>query len=272
MLAALVLWLSLLQPMPDSTWSTTPLPTNEKHLLVLPERVVVRDGKVDLLLHLKGSPGNVSRSLDAAGVSAVAIVVTDQGMSRAYSEPFSNPQLLSDMLDESLKIVRARDDVPDDVVWGRFCISSFSAGYGAVRELLKQPENAAKIDGLLMLDSIYAGYVSAEDRRPLPEQMAGFCDYARLARDGQKTMILTHTRLSPGSYAATYETADVILDFIGVTPDIVEPKREIADGLFVYREAKAGRFHLVGTAGELGDEHGRHLMNMRLWLAELFKD
>lgn len=236
-------------------------------VLVVPDGLEPRDGRVDVLVHLKGSPQRVHQALRTNGVSAIAIVVTDGGLSKAYTDRFADPDALQRLLDESLAIVRARDDVPDDVALGRLWISSFSAGYAAVRELLKHDRWFDRIDGLLMLDSIYAGYVSAQERRPLPEQLAGYARFAKAACARKKTMIVTHTRLTPGSYASTWETADVLLAETGVEPRTEE--REIAPGLKTYRVASSGAFHVVGTVGEDGGEHGRHLANMGLWIPML---
>jgi hypothetical protein len=246
-----------------------PLSTSAQHFVLIPHGLVAIDGKLDMFVQLKGSPEGVDRAMRRAGVSAVAIIVTDQGLSRAYSGPFSDPELLQRMIDEALELCRRQDRIPADAEVGRLCIGSFSAGYAAVRELLKHDKWFDRIDGILFLDSIYAGYVSEDDRRPVPEQMEGFRRYARAAAEGTKVMVVTHTRLTPGSYASTYETADDLLSAVGTEAEPVEPPREIAEGLLVYREARKDGFILIGTAGDDGAEHIRHLTHMGLWLAEL---
>lgn len=252
------------QPLPQVEGATvTPLSASMT-FLVVPNDLGSRDGHVDVLVHLKGSPQRVQQALRAAGVSAISIVVTDGGLSKAYTDRFADPAALQRLLDESLVIVRARDDVPDDAALGRLWISSFSAGYAAVRELLKHDQWFDRIDGLLMLDSIYAGYVSEQDRRPIPGQLAGYVRFAKAACEGKKTMVVTHTRLTPGSYASTWETADVLLAETGVQPKADD--REIAPGLKTYRVASRGSFHVIGTQGDDGGEHGRHLANIGLWI------
>jgi hypothetical protein len=255
------------QPLPDVPGAAVVALSPTMTFLVVPDDLTLNDGRVDMLLHLKGSPQRVHQALKSNGVSAVAIVVTDGGLSKAYTERFADPESLQRLLDEAMGIVRQRPDVPDDAEPGRLWISSFSAGYAAVRELLKHDRWFDRIDGLLMLDSIYAGYVSETERRPIPEQLAGYVRFAKAARDGGKTMVVTHTRLTPGSYASTWETADVLLAETGV--EAKPEERELAPGLKSYRVASRGSFHVIGTVGEDGGEHGRHLANMGLWVPML---
>jgi hypothetical protein len=247
---------------------TLRLSTSDQHHLFVPHEVRIERGTVDVHVHLKGSPGPVVEAVQAVSPGTIVIIVTEPGLSKAYSGPFSDPVLLQRMLDESLQQVRRRDDVPDDARLGRLTIASFSAGYGAVRELLKHDTWFEQIDGILFLDSIYAGYVSEEDRTPVPGQMVDFCRFAHAAAAGEKVMIVTHTSLMPGSYASTGETADVILKSIGLPP--APHEEQLADGLTSYRVAEAKGFFLVGTRGDTGDEHGRVLANARLWLPRLF--
>jgi hypothetical protein len=251
------------------THTSITLTTADKHVLLLPDRVRVgAGGTVDVHVHLKGSPESVASAVEAVDPGTLVIVVSEPGLSKAYAGPFSDPRLLRRMIDESLAIAGRRAEVPDQVRTGRLTIASFSAGYAAVRELLKHDAWFQEIDGLLFLDSIYAGYVSETDRRPIPEQMADFCRFAEAASRGDKVMIVTHTRLAPAGYAGTHETADVILSHLKLDP--VPQDARIADGLVTYRVARRGGFHLVGTRGDDGAEHGRILAQARLWLGTLF--
>ena len=244
------------------------LGTSDKHVLVIPHDACPLDGKIDVFVQLKGSPARVHGAMRENRINAIAIVVTDPGLSRAYSGPFSDPELLQKMIDESFERLRQRDGFANASP-GRLSIGSFSAGYAAVRELLRHDRWFDRIDGLYFQDSIYAGYVSETDKTVQPEQMAGFIRFARAAAEGKKTMILTHTKLTPGSYASTWETADVILDALQLEPQPIEPPVEIADGLLKYREVKRFGFLLIGTTGEDGPEHGRHLAHMTLFLGKL---
>lgn len=245
------------------------LSTADTHHAAIPTHPRVNsNGTLDVHLHLKGSATAVPEGVWAVDPGSLVITVTEGGFSQAYSKPFSDPELLDRMLQELINVARQRDDIPDDAKLGRLTIASFSAGYAAVRELLKHDRWHQQIDGLLFLDSIYAGYVSDTDRRPQPKQMEGFIRFAQHAALGHKRMIVIHNRLMPGSYASTSETADAILAALDLN---AQPHEEtLADQLITYRKADRSGFQLIGTQGNDGAEHGRILANARLWLPTLF--
>jgi hypothetical protein len=246
-----------------------PLATAATHVAVIPHDLVTRDGRVDVFVQLKGSPQRAHAAMKDAGVSAIVIVVTDPGLSRAYAAPFADPGLLQRMIDQALDAARQRGRIPPRTQLGSLCLGSFSAGYAAVRELLKHERWFEAIDGICFQDSIYAGYVSDTDRRPQPEQMRDFRRFAAAAARGEKVMIVTHTRLVPGTYASTAETADDLLEAVSLEATTFDPPKPLGDDLLVYREARAGSLWVVGTTGDDGAEHGRHLANLRLFLGPL---
>jgi hypothetical protein len=43
--------------------------------------------------------------------------------------------------------------------WSSITLSGFSAGYGAVREILRSPEYFAQVNNVLLLDGMHAGYL-----------------------------------------------------------------------------------------------------------------
>lgn len=254
----------------EPAWEQRRMSAAETHQLILPPAVNVVDGKVDVFLMLKGSPSRVADALRDNGKMIPAIVVTDPGFSVVYREAFADPMALQRMLDELLTALRAREDVADDVELDRIYIASFSAGYAAVRELLKHPQWFDRIEGVLFLDSIYAGFSDAGPRHVEPAHMGDFLRYADEASAGRRNMILTHTKITPESYASTWETADVVLAHLGLAATKVEPSRPIGEGLKIDRESHKAGFHLVGTLGDNADEHGRHLRNMSEWMPWLF--
>jgi hypothetical protein len=254
----------------SSVWEQREMSSSPTHQMMLPPTLDVANGKVDVFLMLKGSPARVAEALKANGRSIPAIVVTDPGFSVVYREAFADPMALQRMLDELTTAIRAREDVADDVELDRVYVASFSAGYAAVRELLKHPQWFERIAGALFLDSIYAGFSDAGPRHVEPMHMSDFNRFADEAAAGRRNMIVTHTKITPESYASTWETADELMKHLGIASAPVNPPREIGEGLKVDREAHASRFHLFGTLGDNADEHGRHLRNLPEWMPLLF--
>ena len=144
-------------------------------------------------------------------------------------------------------------------------VSSFSAGFGGVRAMLKDPDHFARIDGLIMADSIYCGYAGdPKDRRVDPALMDGFRRFAIEAAAGRKTFLLTHSALIPEGYASTAETADFLIDAVGGKAEPV--KVEWIKGWTQTRTFTKGRFVVLGFAGTEGADHMSHLRQIaRLW-------
>ncbi len=148
---------------------------------------------------------------------------------------------------------------------GRIVVSSFSAGFGGVRALLKVPEHFDRIDGLIMADSIYCGYTGdPKDHKVDPALMDGFRRFALEAAAGRKTFLVTHSALIPEGYASTAETADFLIDAVAGRADPV--KVDWATGWTQTRAFAKGRFVVLGFAGTDGPDHMSHLRQIRrLW-------
>ena len=228
--------------------------------IFIPSTYQPRPGNVaDLLVHFHGDPQTFWNNAKYANLNTVIVTVNYNGLSGAYSTPFSNTALFGNLVNEALTKVRAEPDIPDTLNWDKIGVSSFSAGYGAVREILKQPSYRNDIDSLLAADSLYA--TTAADGTPLDSQMADYKTFATAAKNGTKTFIYSHsqvvTNVGPDGYESTYECADELMQHLGITPTAVN-----SDGLgtlHFYRTAQTGNFKLWGATGSDGDSHLEHL-------------
>lgn len=151
-------------------------------------------------------------------------------------------------------------------------ISSFSAGYGAVRELVRQPEYRRLLRRVVLSDSLYGGLDAAalaEGRRVvLPEHVDCWLPLAREAMAGEKDFVLTVSAIPTARYASSTECADAILAALGV------PKRAVAPGSLpsaddpdfpLRHRADQGRFHVWyydGTNAPAHLTHPRHLADV----------
>ena len=224
--------------------------------LFIPSGYEQRPGSVaDLLVHFHGDPQTVWNNALYADLNSVIVTVNYSGLSAAYSGPFTDPLLFKSLLDEALGRVRAETDFPDDMEWDQLGVSSFSAGYGAVREILKYGYYRHHIDTLLAADSLYA--TTAGDGTPLDSQMEDYKTFAELAQAGQKTFLFSHSQVPTYTYESTMETGDELLDHLGIT---AQPVNQSGLGtLEFYRHAESGNFQLWGALGSDGDAHLEHL-------------
>ena len=222
-------------------------------------------GKVDLLVHFHGVPQTVWNNVEQAQLNAVVVTANYNGLSSAYRVPFSDPALFQSLLDDALVKLKTQTDFGTTTNWDQLGVSSFSAGYGAVREIIKSPGYRNAIDGLLAADSLYAS--TASDGTPVDSQMVDYKAFADLAAAEEKTFIFSHTKVLTHTYENTAETGDELLAHLSLAPTSIN---ETGLGpLTFYRKASKGNFALWGSPGATGDDHLNHLRYMAQWLDDL---
>ncbi len=240
--------------------------SNPAWKVFIPSTYQPRPGDVaDVLVHFHGDPQTIWNNAHYAELNAVIVTVNYSGLSSAYSTPFSNSALFQALLDEALTKVRQQADIHDSLQWDKLGVSSFSAGYGAVREILKSAGYRNQIDALLAADSLYA--TTAGDGTPLDSQMADYKTFATLAKNGEKTLLFSHSQVPTFTYESTEETGNELLQHLGLSATPYN-----ANGLGTlnfYRRAQSGNFKLWGASGIDGDAHLEHLRYIGEFLKEL---
>jgi hypothetical protein len=166
------------------------------------------DGLVPLAIHFQGGVTIAEENFARMGRPGVLIASALAGRSSAFAEPYRDPAAFRALLAAGERELATRCGCP--VRFGPILITFFSAGYGAVRELLREPEFFDRITALVAADSIYASVVAADVRAPAAEQMVDFLRFAQAAARGDKTFVLAHGRY-PTDYASTAECADLVL-------------------------------------------------------------
>ncbi len=213
--------------------------------IVLPPHA--KPGKpLPLVVHFHGEPWLADQSVREAFPKAAVLGVQLGSGSRIYAEPFRDPAAFQEIL--------AAVNRPVSKVY----LTAFSAGYGAVREILRQPENAARVTGVALLDGIHSGYEPPEEaRKPMASDLDSFMQYARLAVAGRARMIILHSEIFPGAYASTTETTDALLAALGLKRHAV--LHWGPHGMQMLSDTKAGHLRVVGFAGNSAPDHIDHL-------------
>ncbi len=207
----------------------------------IPNTYYQRPGSVaDVLVHFHGDPQTYWNNAQYANLNAILVTVNYSGLSSAYSTPFSNSALFQQVLDEARTKVRQESDIPDNLQWDKLAVSSFSAGYGAVREILKSATYRNDIDALLAADSLYA--MTAGDGTPLDSQMADYKTFAGLAKNGTKTFLFSHSQVPTFTYETTQECGDELMQFLGTSASAYNVNG--LGTLNFYRSAQTGNFRL----------------------------
>ncbi len=215
--------------------------SNSAWKVFIPSTYYQRSGDVaDVLVHFHGDPQTYWNNAQYANLNAIIVTVNYSGLSSAYSTPFSNSALFQQVLDEALTKVRQQSDIPNDLQWDKLAVSSFSAGYGAVREILKSANYRNDIDALLAADSLYA--TTAADGTALDSQMVDYKTFANLAKAGTKTFLFSHSQVPTYTYESTQETGNELMQYLGIS---ASPYNVNGLGtLNFYRYAQSGNFRL----------------------------
>jgi hypothetical protein len=240
--------------------------SNAAWKVFIPNTYYQRPGNVaDVLIHFHGDSQTFYNNAAYANLNAILVTVNYSGLSSAYSTPFSNSALFQTVLNEALTKVRSQADIADTLNWDQLGVSSFSAGYGAVREILKSSSYRGQIDTLLAADSLYA--TTAGDGTALDSQMVDYKTFANLAKNGSKTFLFSHSQVPTYTYESTAETGDELMQHLGVSPTATNTNG--LGTLNFYRKAQTGNFRLWGATGSDGDSHLEHLRYIGEFLKEL---
>ena len=147
---------------------------------------------------------------------------------------------------------------------------AFSAGYGAVRAILRDSARAAAVSAVVLLDGLHASYVPpgtvlAAGGALDTAGLAPFVRYADAAARGERRLLVTHSEIFPGTFASTTETTDHLLAALDLrrTPVLRWGPR----GMQQLSEARRGGLEVLGFAGNTAPDHVDHLHGMPEFLA-----
>ncbi len=226
-------------------------------------------GEFDLTLHLHGAAETVEQNFVAARYPGVLANVTLPGLSAVYSERFKDTNTFWRILREAEAQLKTCTTTGTSAPrLDRVTVTSFSAGFGGVRELLRDPGICARIDTIVMADSIYAGFVGDPAERNVdPANMEGFLKFAREAAAGRRRLLISHSQLPTPSYASTVETADYLITQLG-------GRREAAtedwpDRLKLRSQFRKGQCEILDFDGDTGADHMQHLTQLRLFVERI---
>jgi hypothetical protein len=221
---------------------------------------------VPLLIHFHGATWLIERHVNSFLPRAALITVQLGAGSSAYRRPFERVELFGELLREASAELHLKRG------WSSITLSGFSAGYGAVREILRAPASFALVNNVLLLDGMHAGYLP--DGKPLaeggsidPKDLDSFVEFAKAAVHGQKTFVITHSEIFPGTYASTTECADFVLSQLGASNRA--ELRQGPIGMQQLSEVDAGGLHVRGYAGNSAPDHVDFLHAMPAWFSLL---
>jgi hypothetical protein len=225
---------------------------------------------IDLVIHFHGAawlPHQAVAGLRGHPVSVVVNLGAGSGVyHRAYADSLAFDSLLVAVGGEIAQVIGR------DTRLGRITLVGFSAGHGAIRAILLHPRHFARVDAILLLDGMHTSYVPegtvlAAGGALDTTNLVAFVRFARAAQRGEKRFVVSHSEIFPGTFASTTETADWLLLALGLK------RRPVLQwgprGMQQLSEVRAGRFELLGFAGNTAPDHVDHLHAMPEFLKRL---
>jgi hypothetical protein len=222
-----------------------------------------RDEELLLVIHFHGAAGPVENAVTTTRAPVVLFTLHLAGLSSAYQNVFQDSGCFWWMLDMVLS--RLYDELVLLPATDRLIVTSFSAGYGGVRELLRDPDIYASIQALVLADGLHSDL----EPEAMSTQMQDFLRFANDASRREKVMVLTHSSINPQTYASTTQTADYLLAGLGLQREPVSGSDAIGSQ---HSRCDSGYFHLAGYHGETGQDHMRHFHHLEIMLGRVLDD
>jgi hypothetical protein len=138
----------------------------------------------------------------------------------------------------------------------RIGLSAWSAGYGAVQEILRQRTWQNRVDTVVLLDGMHAGYFGDGLNAV---QLEPFVAFAKRAVANKALMVVSHSSIIPPGYASTTETANYLINEVGGRPQRAKARPSDPMGLDLLDRFDKGGFHVRGYAGGSELDHCAHL-------------
>jgi hypothetical protein len=239
------------------------------HALSKPVEVYFTDQgherRVNLLIHFHGA-GYIPKhaAYDTGRPFIVAVVNLGSG-SAVYENEFRDEATFPKLVETIRTGVSERVAKEIEIPW--IYLSSFSAGYGAVRAILKN--HPSMPDGIVLLDGLHTDYVPsgrvlAQGGALNTEKLKGLLEYARLAMEGKKQFFITHSEIFPGTYASTTETADYVINALHLQRHAV--LKSGPAGMQMLSETHRSGLTILAFAGNTAPDHIDHFHGLPVFL------
>jgi hypothetical protein len=173
------------------------------------------DGGYDVVVHFHGHEA-VRHAFVEVARKAVLVGIDLGNSSGPYEHAFEDPSAFPRLLDGITRGLVKQSGDPHAHI-RHLALSSWSAGYGAVRRILSRYTTG--IDAVVLLDSLHSGYeprTSASSvHRVAGAPIAPVGEFAARAAAGDVIFYLSHSAIVPPGYASTSEVADYIINEVG---------------------------------------------------------
>jgi hypothetical protein len=216
------------------------------------------DGKYDLIIHFHGVPFLQEDNIERTRVNAIVVSMNLGIGSGYYSNYFQSPKAFPALLD-AIQTQIDKSHRADGAQVGRIALAAWSAGFAAVGSILNQPDNATRIDTVLLADGFHTSYLGNHEM--YDEGLMKYVRFAELAEKGERLMVMTHSSIMTEGYPSTTQTTAEFLKLTGL------PKHDIAGQLAPRKmrpiyESHRGNLYVTGYEGITKEDHVDHVKAM----------
>jgi hypothetical protein len=152
--------------------------------------------------------------------------------------------------------------------FSQIALGGWSAGCGALRQILLDPTSYDRINRVLCIDGVHTGYTNGA---PGPVEsdidasnLQMWLRFGQDAMAGKKRLIITHSEIFPGTFASTTETADWLLRAWQLKAHAVV--RFGPMGTQMLSRVSAGGLTVIGFAGNSAPDHVDELQSLPEYL------
>ncbi len=107
-----------------------------------------------LVVHFHGASWLIEHHVAKAAPHAALVTVNLGAGSGRYAAPFADAATFPALLDEAASATATITG--RRTAWSGITLTSFSAGYGAVRAILAQTDTASRVAAVVLLDSLHS--------------------------------------------------------------------------------------------------------------------
>jgi len=219
-------------------------------------------GDSELIVHFHGLP-KVSEHAVCGSSNQVILTLNGWSGGSSYEKLFREGTHFLDFVHLAKEAINIHE-------FSSIILSGWSAGYGAIRALIQRYPD--RIDGIILLDGIHTSYVP--ERLVLhrggeldTSKLEPFIAFARQAIEGEKSMLVTHSSVFPGTFASTTECVDYLIYQLFLKRKAVLKQGPV--GMQQVGKVASGRLKIMSFAGNTAPDHVDHLHGLKRFINEL---
>ena len=223
--------------------------------VILPRHGAVSDeGEFDVMFHFHGHEAARKEWVQVMRGGVLAAVDLGNG-SGPYHRKFRAPAMFEEYVKSVERAVAEKAGRANARV-RKVGLSAWSAGYGAIEEILRTEYGRRLVDTVVLLDGLHCAELSEAPTEP---RLTPFVDFARSAAHSNKLMFVSHSSIIPPNYASTTEAANYLVWQVGGEPLPARRRKGDPMGLELISSFSAGDFHVRGFTGNGALDHCAHI-------------